>query len=178
MELLPPVLINDQIVEIVNKYKYLGLTIDDKLNWRENSKTLISRLNQRLYFLRRLHSFNFSPDSLKMFYNAIIQSLICFGISCWGSSICLEDKKNINRIIKKASKLTKTSHDDVDCLYKKACHKKLINIIDDQSHPLCGSFTRSSRSGHLLQPAARTERYKNSFVPASVRVHRDVTDRR
>ena len=177
-DILPPVLINDQIVEIVNKYKYLGLTIDDKLNWRENSKTLISRLNQRLYFLRRLRSFNFSPNSLKMFYNAIIESIICFGISSWGSSICFEDKRNINRIIKKASKLTKTKHDDLDCLYKKACHKKLITIIVDESHPLCGSFTRSSRSGHLLQPAARTERYKNSFVPSSVRVHRDVTDRR
>ena len=30
-DVLPPVLINGQIVEIVNKYKYLGLTIDDKL---------------------------------------------------------------------------------------------------------------------------------------------------
>ena len=177
-DILPPVLINDQIVEIVNKYKYLGLTIDDKLNWRENSKTLLSRLNQRLYFLRRLRSFNFSSTSLKMFYNAIIESIICFGISGWGSSICIEDKNNINKIIKKASKITKAKHDDLDCLYRKVCHKKFITITNDHSHPLCDSFSRSSRSGHFLQPAARTERYKNSFVPSSVRVHRGVTDRR
>ena len=177
-DVLPPVTIENQIVEIVQNYKYLGLIIDEKLNWRDNSKILLSRLNQRLYFLRRLRSFNFSTQSLKMFYMSIIESIVCFGISCWGSSICMEDKHRIEGIIRKASKIIKSDLNSFDYLYEKFCHKKFINITNDKSHPLCDSFQKSSRSGHFLQPAARTERYLNTFVPSSVRVHRSVTDRR
>ena len=177
-DVLPPVTIENQIVEIVQNYKYLGLIIDEKLNWRDNSKILLSRLNQRLYFLRRLRSFNFSTQSLKMFYMSIIESIVCFGISCWGSSICMEDKHRIEGIIRKASKIIKSDLNSFDYLYEKFCHKKFINITNDKSHPLCDSFQKSGRSGHFLQPAARTERYLNTFVPSSVRVHRSVTDRR
>ena len=176
--ILSPVLMNEQVVEIVNKYKYLGLIIDDKLNWRENCKVLLSRLNQRLYFLRRLRTFNFSSYSLKMFYLSIIESIICFGISCWGSAICNEDKNKINKIIKKASKIIQCELEYFDSLYEKAVHRKCLHILKDQDHPICDNFSLSSRSGRVLQPAARTERYKNSFVPSSVRVHRRVTERR
>ena len=176
--ILPPVLMNDQAVEIVDKYKYLGLIIDDKLNWRDNCKILLGRLNQRLYFLRRLRTFNFSPYSLKMFYSSIIESIICFGISCWGCAICIEDRNKINKIIKKASKITKCELDYFDSLYEKAVHRKFMYILKDKTHPICDSFSVSGRSGHVLQPAARTERYKNSFIPSSVRVHRRVTERR
>ena len=84
-EIPSPVVINDQTVEIVDKYKYLGLVINLKLKWCEYVNILIKRLNQPIYFLRRLRSFNFSSNSLKMFYLFIIEieSIICFGISCW-----------------------------------------------------------------------------------------------
>ena len=36
-----------------------------------------------------------------MFYLSIIESIICFGISCWGSAVCNQDKNEINKIIKK-----------------------------------------------------------------------------
>merc|ERR1712074_421702 len=101
-EIYRPVVINEQTVEIVDKYKYLGLVIDFKLYWGEHVNILIKRLNQRLYFLRRLRSFNFSLNSLKMFYLSIIESIICFGISCWGNSINSNNKNKINKIIKKA----------------------------------------------------------------------------
>ena len=48
---IDPIRINDADVEIVNKYKYLGVTIDRKLNWDEHCKTLLSKGNSRLYFV-------------------------------------------------------------------------------------------------------------------------------
>ena len=72
----PPFVVNEKTVEIVDKCKYLGLMIDLKLNWSEHVNILIKCLNQRLYFLRRLRSFNISSKSLKMFYLSMIESII------------------------------------------------------------------------------------------------------
>ena len=177
-EPLPPVVINNQNVENVNKYKYLGLMIDDHLNWHEHINILIKRLNQRLYFLRRLRSFNFSTESLKMFYNSTLESIICFGISIWGCSISNKDKSRIEKIIRKSSKIINCNLNTLDFLYKKYCFNKFSMITKDESHPLFNTFSKSSRSGHFIQPSARTERYRNSFVPSSVRVCRELTERR
>ena len=43
--------INDESVETVGSYKYLGLTIDNKLNWHAHVDVLCNKLNTRLFFL-------------------------------------------------------------------------------------------------------------------------------
>ena len=48
------IFIDDKSVEIVKKYNYLGVLIDDKLKWSENVNALYSKGQQRLYFVRRL----------------------------------------------------------------------------------------------------------------------------
>ena len=32
-----------QDVEIVNKYKYIGIFIDDKLNWEDNTEAILGK---------------------------------------------------------------------------------------------------------------------------------------
>ena len=48
--------INNETVEIVHTYKYLGFTVDDKLNWHEHCNELIKKINKRMYFFRKLKS--------------------------------------------------------------------------------------------------------------------------
>ena len=72
--------INDESVETVGSYKYLGFTIDNKLNWHVD--VLCNTLNTSLFFLKKLKSFHVNESILKMFYQALIQSLITFGIIC------------------------------------------------------------------------------------------------
>ena len=55
---LSPVSINDEDVEIVHEYKYLGTIIDDKLKGTSNVKKMCKKANQRLYFLRKLKDVN------------------------------------------------------------------------------------------------------------------------
>ena len=168
----PPVLINNECVELVQSYKYLGFIIDDKLNWHEHISTLSKKLNQRLYFLRKLRSFDLDSRILKLFYSAVIESLIAFGISCWGKSITDGDKGIIDKIIHKAEKIVNDDLRSVDDIYSKACLDKLRGIVRDDSHPLHNAFVRSEKSKRFIQPAASTTRYQNAFVPASVRTLR------
>ena len=53
-----PLTIKNETVEIVNTYKYLGVTIDNKLDWTSHVTNVHNKINQRLFFLRKLYCFN------------------------------------------------------------------------------------------------------------------------
>ena len=76
----------------------------------------------------------------------------------------------INRIIKKACKLTHFPFPYTDELLTNACIKKLKTILEDNSHPLHTNLKFSSRSGRLIYLKTNRERYKNSFMPLSVKL--------
>ena len=61
---LTPVLINNGEFERVESYKYLGVTLENVLNWNPHIVTLLKKLNTRLYFLRTFNFFHVD----KMFY--------------------------------------------------------------------------------------------------------------
>ena len=80
---IEPVTIKEESVEIVKELKYLGTFIDSKLNWNANTTHVYKRSNQRLYFLRKLKSFNVNTNILKLFYQSTIQSILSFCCVCW-----------------------------------------------------------------------------------------------
>ncbi|TWW53744.1 putative RNA-directed DNA polymerase from transposon BS [Takifugu flavidus] len=63
-----PVQIGTEEVEGVQTYKYLGLWLDNRLDWTSNSRQLYKKTQSRMYFLRRLRSFNICRKLLWMFY--------------------------------------------------------------------------------------------------------------
>lgn len=70
-------------IETVSEYKYLGLLLDHKLNWKSHVAHLKKALmiaTRKLYILR----FYASKEILRVLYFALIDSLIQYGITCWG----------------------------------------------------------------------------------------------
>ena len=49
--------LNKQSIDVVDKTKILGTIINNKLNWNENCKNIISKVNKRMVFLRKILSF-------------------------------------------------------------------------------------------------------------------------
>ena len=74
-----PIIIENEEVEKVDVFRYLGSFIDNKLNWAENTKQFLSKLNSRLYCLRKLGSFNVNTDILQLFYSATISGVLTSG---------------------------------------------------------------------------------------------------
>ena len=148
--------INDESVETVGFYKYLGFTIDNKLNWHAHVDVLCNKLNTRLFFLKKLKSFHVNESILKMFYQALIQSVITFGISCWGGNITEGDKQKINRSIKKAGKIVGEELPLLNDLYK----KHSITKVNDPCHPLWNAYQILGRSEGFITVHGKTERYK------------------
>lgn len=70
-------------LERVNSLKYLGVTLDNNLNFKEHVKILCNRVRKLIYVFKNLrHVAN--PSLLKQIYQALCQSLITYCISSWG----------------------------------------------------------------------------------------------
>ena len=71
-----------------------------------------------------------------------------------------KDKERINRLIRKSEKIVKRTLTQIDCLYEDHAVKKAKTILKELTHPLSKQFLLSSRSGKIIQPIAKTERYR------------------
>lgn len=69
--------------ERVNKYKYLGIIFDNRLNWNEHLKYIHNRLRRCIYMFTVL-SRVLSTKLIKTVYYAYVQSIIQYGIIAWG----------------------------------------------------------------------------------------------
>ena len=95
-----PLKINDQIIDQVCTYKYLGITIDKKLHWSDHINNIKSKANKRLYFVRKLGQFKVDRILIALFYKSVIESVLSFCITCWGGNSSKGDRINVDRIIK------------------------------------------------------------------------------
>ena len=164
------ILIKGQEVERVKEYKYLGVVFDEKLDWSKNSITIQKKINQRLFFMKKLFSFNVDKTLLNLFYDSCIVSLFTFCINAWGGNQRANDKAKMNRTIRNANKfLNNCNYNQVDDWLVLSCRRKLNSILADTSHPINSFLRTSPRSGRLLHITTKTNRHFNSFLPLSVR---------
>ena len=78
---LLPVSIGGVSVEVVNTYKYLGVHLDSKLDWSANIDAIYKKGQSRLYFLRRLRSFNVCNKLLRML-QSVVASVLFYAVVC------------------------------------------------------------------------------------------------
>lgn len=71
-------MINDESVEVVHEYKYLGTIIDDKLCGAAKVERICKKAGQRMYFLRKLNTLKVDTTVKTQFYSSIIQSVVTF----------------------------------------------------------------------------------------------------
>ncbi|KAL8595673.1 hypothetical protein ACOMHN_025709 [Nucella lapillus] len=161
-----PLVIRGEDVELVDQYKYLGSIIDSKLSWSANAQALLKKGNQRLFFVRRLNSFGVGQRLLELFYRATVESVLTFNSLCFFSSLKEHDKGKLAKITMTARKLIGRPVPDLETLFEAKA------IQQDPSHPLCDTVLAqvSARSGRLVSFTARTDRFRDSFLPTAVRL--------
>ncbi len=95
-----PVVIEGSMIEQVNSYKYLGVFINSSLKWSTRTEYLCGKLCQRIHFLRRLRLFGVCRKIMKTFYNAVLRSLITYGMTAWYGVLTVQLKTKIEKIVK------------------------------------------------------------------------------
>ena len=89
------------------------------------------RGQSRLFFLRRLRSFNVCSDMMCMFYHIIIESALFYAVVCWGS--CTTDKncKRLDKLVKKASSVAGRRLDPLSAVVEQRMRRKLYSVLDN-----------------------------------------------
>jgi len=103
----PDIVINGEPVERTKSYKYLGVIIDNKLNWSLNADLVCSKAKKRLYFLRKLKEFEVDTSILRMFYDTVIHTVLTFALICWYGDIPDYAATAMNKVVRTANRIIK-----------------------------------------------------------------------
>ena len=163
------VVIDNEIVEQVENYKYLGVHVNNKLDWSVHTSTVISKINQRMFFVRKLNYFKIDKSLISLFYQSVVQSIISFCICVWGGNANSRAISKINSVAKQSFKITNIPQLSFSEILAKYTEKKIIRIIKDTTHPLHMQICFSARSKRLAIIRTKTERYRKSFIPRAVK---------
>ena len=50
-----PIIVSNETDERVSEHQYLGVLFDEKLKWESQASKVSTKMNQRLYFMRKLN---------------------------------------------------------------------------------------------------------------------------
>ncbi|TWW77710.1 hypothetical protein D4764_12G0011000 [Takifugu flavidus] len=159
-------------IEIVEEYKYLGVHLNNILDWTHNTDPLYKKGQSRLHLLRRLRSFGVCRSLLRTFYDSVVASVIFYAVVCWSCGSSERDRKRLNKLVRQAGSVLDCSLDSIEEVGERRMLAKLTSIMDTPSHPLhetVGALS-SSFSSRLLHPRCKRERYRRSFIPTAVRL--------
>ncbi|KAK0139729.1 hypothetical protein N1851_023362 [Merluccius polli] len=148
--------------------------LDNKLDWTKNTDALYRKGQSRLYFLRRLRSFNICRTMLRMFYESVVASAILYAVACWGSRLKVRDANRLNKVIRKASHVVGEELDSLTAVSERRMLSRIRSILDNSLHPLHplhGVLTRSTFSKRLIPPRCTTERHRKSFLPVAIKLY-------
>jgi hypothetical protein len=97
-----PIHINGIAVE----FKFLCVQITEDLSWTNNTTTLVKRVQQTLYFLRRLKKFGMLPRVRSKYYGCTIESVLTGCITAWYGNCSVHDRQALQRVVKTAQYIT------------------------------------------------------------------------
>ena len=80
---IPKLKIHNMTIERTSEFNFLGLNINDKMNWATHTKCIANKISRSIGILNRMK--NFLPLSvLKTMYSSLILSHLTFCITAWG----------------------------------------------------------------------------------------------
>ena len=138
-------------IEVVESYKFLGVHLNNKLDWTDNTHALYKKGQSRLHLLRRLRSFGVCRALLRTFYDSVMASAIFYAVVCWRGGSTDRDRSRLNKLIRRASSVLDCPLDSIEEVGERRMLAKLTSIMDNTLHDTEGSLS-SSFSSRLLHP--------------------------
>ena len=164
----PPTLINNDTVETVDSFKYLGLTLDNKLTFDQHTTDIQKRSHQRLYAIRKLKGLYVAPHLLLLLYQSIVQPILLYCSICFFNMLTVKNRVKLTRVTNIAAKLIGLPTPTLSELNVKAISRIASTIAQDNTHPLNCHFTIMPSGRRYRSLLCRRARYGKSLVPAAI----------
>ncbi len=166
-----PVVIHDIHIEQVCSYKYLGVHMDNTFSFKDHVETVCSRLQQRLYFLRRLRVYGVDQRIMFLFYQTVLESVIRYGMSAWFGNLTVQLKTKLARLVHTAMKVMgRNEYQPLQSTYEQSVLQRAQRILTDPTHILHLEYELLPSGRRYRVPHCKLNRFKNSFVPTSIKL--------
>ena len=82
---LTPTCIGDDVIEMTDNYKYLGVFLDSNLSFHDHVKYVMKKAQKRLYCVRSLRKLNVDKSIIAQFFNATVPPVLLYaGVVLYG----------------------------------------------------------------------------------------------
>ncbi len=162
--------------------KYLGVLIDNKLNWKQHTQYVNTKVSKGIGILAKMRHF-VSQDVLRQLYHAFIAPHISYGLICWGSaSKC--NTTLLNKSLKKAVRImnfadyrakskplfSKLGLFNFDDLFKLEVAKFMYDINNNSITPvLCDLFQKTNARHNYKTRQATNKQFCLPMVTTEAR---------
>ena len=181
--------LDNHIISNISETKFLGMTLDQNLNWSSHVNQLILNLNRNLNLLKLSRNM-MTQESKLLVYHSHLESHIQYGILLWGNGASNTQINRIQKIQNKALQYVTNKSNalenkkelqvlDIPSMTElsnlKFGYKVLHNLLPPVTGTLCmfdsknkilskqhKYDTRNKKTPYL--PKNASEQYKNSFL--------------
>jgi len=136
---VPAVRIYNRNIEFVTEAKFLGVTIDSSLTFRNHALTLIPKISRAVGAINRVKAF-VPSFARKCIYYSLIYSRVCYGIVSWGRCPAVT-RFRLEKLLQRAHRAVSCSHGEpsrflnLDSIYKYFTAQKLFKVLRTEQHP-------------------------------------------
>jgi len=185
-------------LQIVGKYRHLGLEFNEKLSWNDHVNSMIAKANRNMATIRHL-KYKLDRKTLEVLYTSFIRPTLEYGSVVWDS--CNEDcKKKLDTVHLDAARIVTgaikgTEHDalyqetgweslqdrkDYEklVLFHKMIHNEAPQYLNILVPPKRGELNpySSKFADEYDVPSFRTEQYHKTFLPSIVEKWNKLSD--
>jgi hypothetical protein len=140
--------INGEAAEHVNSIKFLGVTIDNRMDFSIHVSNIISKASERQYLLLKLKGFGVMVGKLKLFYLANVRSLPTYAAPAFYSLLTKQQKNSLELV---QSRCTKTILPHIESYTNRLEILGIPKLEEFLESMLCADyFARVSKANHCL----------------------------
>ncbi|XP_065643027.1 uncharacterized protein LOC136074618 [Hydra vulgaris] len=185
IQALPSILLNNTELEIVSSHKYLGIMLNENVDWDEQWTKVHNKIKSIPYLLRRLKQIGHTQPNLLQVYRSYAISHLIYSAPIL-TSCSAAAKREIQHFHKNALQIigidvTNSSSFniifDIEELLDRICINTLKKILADPCHPITTKLTQTnSRNPNRFPYAlntAKTTTYQKTFIQKYLRILRD-----
>ncbi len=142
-----PIVIHNQTVEKADRFKYLGVALDNTLTFDQHITDIQKRRShQRLSVIHKLKGLNIAPRLSLLLYQSVIQPSILLYSTCFFNMLSDKKRTKLTKVCNIAAEVIGLSTPNLIEINNRAITRITISIEQDSTHP-CNEYLAPLPSG-------------------------------
>ena len=164
---VPPLTLNNTIIDRVSTFKLLGVLLTDTLSWDENTNALLAKSAPRIYYLKQLRRSGMEDVDLLVFYKAIIRPVLEYACPVWHPGLTKAQSDIIEGIQRRSLRIIYPS-----LSYQEALTTCNLQTLGERREEICRKLFKDmcnkDHKLHYLLPKEKTVPYQLRSVKLPV----------